>query len=321
MSASSALWRTTRPTRAWYRGLRATHPVTVLRWLRNGVLVAVVATAVLYLLVATEARRGIAAAARTTDAVVDIGKASAAAVDAKSALSDAFQHEDVSLIGTGTAYANDMARVNTEVTLAAKGNAAGEDGDTHIRFVQGQLTTCLQLAEAAVNIYDNDNRIGDKADIAAIKALADPDQQDRATGADIPDTGGLIAALHDLMTIEQGALAEQRRSPWLAPARFWLLLLGPVLCMLLLVSATGYVLARHFRRLVSPLLGGALLVTAGVAIAVGVLGTIDGHRLSGDPRAGNPLTMSIALLMLATATVLAHLAYRPRLAEYRFQPS
>jgi len=47
-----------------YRRLRAAHPVSVLRWLRNGVLLCVLAAALLYLWVATQAGNDIGAATR-----------------------------------------------------------------------------------------------------------------------------------------------------------------------------------------------------------------------------------------------------------------
>jgi hypothetical protein len=318
VTALAAIWRTVPVIPlSWYRRLRAAHPARVLRWLRNGVLAAIAATALLYLLVAIEARREITAARHTAQAISDIGKASTAANDAQQHLTKAFR-ENVTLIGTGTAFTNDTAQVNTDVTLAAEGNAAGPEGSTQIQFVQGQLTTCIQLANTAVQDYDS---LGAGAAQNALDALTTKDEKDKVTGAYIADTGGLIAALRDLQRLEQGALDAQLGSRWLDPAWFWLLLLGPVTGMLLLVAATGYVLAQHFRRPVSRLLASATLVTTAVSVTVGILSMSDDHQLSADPWAGHPATAAITLLLLTAAAVLAYLGYRPRLAEYRFRPS
>jgi hypothetical protein len=56
-------------------------------------------------------------------------------------------------------------------------------------------------------------------------------------------------------------------------------------------------------------------------ITVGFLNWHDEQYLVADQRAGHPVTLSAALLLLLAAAVLAYLAYRPRLAEYRFRPS
>jgi hypothetical protein len=304
-----------------YRGLRATHPATLLRWLRNGLLTAIVATALLYLLVATQARHQIAAADRTAHAIAQIDRASTAASDASAALKYAFEHEDVALIGAGSAFADDAAQVGTDMTLAAEGNAAGPEGDAQIQFVQGQLATCVSLADTAVLDYDDDSALGAKADSDVLSAFRAEDHRYLGKGPAIADTGGLIAAVKDLRALEQRAFRAQLDSPWLDPVCTWLLLAAPVLCALLLVGASGYVLASHFRRHISPLLGGAFLATAVVAVTVGVLGTHDERTLSTDPRAGHPVTMSAGLLLLTAALVLAHRAYAPRLAEYRWRSS
>src|ERR1022692_3965127 len=125
------------------------HPVDVLHWLRNGILLCVAATAAMYLWVAIQAGSDIAAAQRTQQAITDLGAASSAVKAAGSALDYAFSREDPTLVGTAS-------------------------------------------------------------------------------------------VLH--------------------PATFWWALLGPVIGFLLLAAATARVLARHFRRHVSPYLWGALLI-------------------------------------------------------------
>jgi len=279
------------------------------------VLVSVTATALLYLLVATEARHQIATAQRTERAVGSIDLAQKSAKNAARALRNTFDQGDVTLTGTGTEFANDTAQVNSEITSAAEFNAAGAEGARQIQFVQGQLTTCVQLAESAVNDYAH---LGGSADEAALGALTGRDEQREDTGADIADTGGLIAALGDLRDLEQNALDAQLGSFWLAPGYVWALLMMPVVVMLLLFMETGRVLVRHFRRYQSPLLAGSLLTAVVTAGAVCVVSTYDERHWSVDPWAGQPATMAVVLSLLAAGAVLAYLAYRPRLDEYRF---
>jgi hypothetical protein len=317
-------WRT-RLT-GWRTRLRATHSTTVLRWLRAGVLAMVVVTALLYLVVSREAGQQIAAARRTDQAIGDIDQAHQAANRADLALSGVFQTGQVALIGAGTDFANETARIYTYVTSAADGNAAGRQGLTEIQFVQGQLTTCVQLADSAVRDYsrlaqDTGTSRGQRKQIvqAAHDALAHPEERDGDRA--IPGTGGLTATLNDLKLLEQDAQAEQRHSPWLDSVYVWPLLVGPSAVMALLVLATGYVMARHFRRYVGVQLPTALLATTTAGVVTAVLSAIDGHHLAAHPRAGHPVTLTLALASLAAAAVLTYLAYRPRLAEYRFSPS
>ncbi|RXS84875.1 hypothetical protein EST92_09705 [Streptomyces sp. TM32] len=304
----------------WRQRLRTTHPTTVLRWLRAGVLSAVAVTALLYLVVTTQADRQIAAAQHTNEAIGFIKMAQNEARAADAALTSVFETGQVSLIGTGSAYSNHIARVYTNVTSAAEGNAAGKRGLTQIQFVQGQLTTCLRLADAAVRDYA---RTGQDGVRAAHNALTDVRQRDRGTQQPVPGTGGLTGSLDDLKATEQNALDEQRHSRWLAPAYLWPLLVGPAAVMLLLVLATGYVLARHFRRYIGLRLPLALLATTVVGIGTGtaVLSALDPQHLAEHPLVRTPVTLTLALALLATAAALTYLAYRPRLAEYRFPRS
>src|SRR5260221_5502515 len=108
-----ALTRRTQPRIAGqYRRLRSAHPVHVLRWLRNGMLLGVTAATLLYLWVAIQAGSDIAAARRTQQAIADIGKAGIAVTDAGNALDHAFRHEDVTLVGTGSDFVNQITQVN-----------------------------------------------------------------------------------------------------------------------------------------------------------------------------------------------------------------
>lgn len=305
MTASPALWRAAPQIFAGqYRRLRSAHPVLALRWLQNSVLLGTAAAALLYVWVAVQADHDIDASRRTSQAIADIGKASRAASDAGKALHTAFTGKDVTLIGTGSDYVNEITQVDKYLTLAAEDNAAGTEGTSEIQFVSGQLQTYLQLSENAVRDYGGGKTFG----LAA---------ESYASGGD----GDLQSALADLKATEQRALSAQRGSWPLDPWAFWLALLGPVIAVLLLVVATTQLLARHFRRHVSPWLWGSLLTSATVEVTAGFFNWSDERHLSASRWASNPATVSIALVLFAGAGVLAYLAYRPRLAEYRFRPS
>ncbi|WP_460061806.1 hypothetical protein [Streptomyces sp. YKOK-I1] len=302
----------------WRTRARAVHPVRRLRWFRAGALTMVLATALMFLLVSTRADAQLAAARRTGDAIADIARARRTAVAADEALAKAADTGQVTLIGTGTDFANDTARVNSLVTSAAEGNAAGSRGRAQFQFVQGQLTTCVQLANTAVR----DNARSGRAGLdSARQALTAPRAKEPGTGAPIPGTGGLTASLSDLEEMQRQALDVQRRSYWLDPVHVWSLLVGPAVALLLCVLATRRVIARHFRRRVGPSLPAALQATAGVGITTSLLCRHDAQALARDPLVGHWATTALALGLLTAAGVLAHLGYRPRLAEYRFPRS
>jgi hypothetical protein len=286
-----------------YRRLRSAHPAHVLRWLRNGVLLGVAAATLLYLWVAIQADSDIAAAQRTQQAIVDIGKAGNAVTDAGKALDDVFHKEDPRLVGTGSNFVNYITQVNKYLTLAAEGNAAGAEGTRDIQYVENQLASYLQLSETAVRDY------------ALRKPLSTLGLKN-AVGAE----SDVKSAIGMLTSTEQTALDAQRRAWALDPGTFWWALLGPVIGTLLLVAATVNIVTRHFRRHVSRWLWGSLLITAATMVTAGFFNSADARSLSPDPWAGHPATMVVALLLLLAAAVLAQLAYRPRLAEYRFQP-
>lgn len=285
-----------------YGRLRAAHPVSVLRWLRNGVLLCVLAAAFLYLWVATQAGNDIGAASRTGQAVTDIRHAEGDAHKADADLQRVFTHEDVTLTGTGSDYVNEVSKVSKDLTLAAEDNAAGQKGADLIQYVQDELLNYLQLSENAVLDYSASMRFGQAAEGYASSIDTD-----------------MGTTLGNLITDENMALGAQRGVWPLDPGVFWWALLGPVMGMLLLIVATAYVLARYFRRHVSRWLWVSLLVTAATAVTVGGFNWNDERHLSADPWAGHPATLAFALLLFLLAAVLAHLAYRPRLAEYRFE--
>ncbi|MBA2813026.1 hypothetical protein E0500_038350 [Streptomyces sp. KM273126] len=271
--------------------LRVPHPVVVLRWLRAGVLGMVAVTALLYLVVANQAGEQIAAAERTNTAIRHIRDAHDQARKADEALDAASRTGAIDLIGTGADFANATARVSSHLTSATEGNAAGQRGLSHIQFVQGQLATCVQMANTAGVARARD-------------ALNDEPEKDGKNT--VPFTGGLRQSLEDLEELEVEARHDQLRSGWRNPRLLWPLFIGPVTVLLLLVCATGYLVAHHFRRYPSPALVAALAVTASIGITM----------CTTDPPA-----MAIALPVLAAAGALAYLAYRPRLTEYRFPRS
>jgi hypothetical protein len=287
-----------------YRQLRTVHPVRVLRWLRNGMLLGVAAAALLYVWVAVQAGHDIDAARRTSQGITYIGQAITAAQTAGTALSHTSATEDVTLTGTGGNYVNLVAQVSKYIVLIAADNAAGTAGTSEIQFVQVQFGTYLGLSETAIQDYRAGGYLG-------------PAGEMYASGAEF----NLRVALGQLKMTEQAALAAQRGAWPLDPGTFWWVLLGPVIGVLLLAGATAHVLARHFRRHVGPWLWGSLLITAATMIAVGFLNEDDEQHLAAARSAGHPVTMTSALVLLLAAAVLAYRAYRPRLAEYRFKPS
>ena len=289
------------------RRLRAAHPVSVLRWIRNGVLLCVLAAALLCLWVATQASNDIRTARRTSQAVTDIVRAETAASNADTALGDAFTDVDITLTSTGSGYFVYVNEVSSDLTLAAEDNGAGQKGTSTIQYVQDQVQNYLSLSEKAVNDYG--------------AAVGGPTLGKAAEGYAATSNKDLTMALSNLRVIEIKAFGAQRGAWPLDPGAFWWALLGPVAGMVLLTATTAHVLARYFRRHLSRWLWVSLLVTVATAVVVGVLNLSEEQRLSQDPRAGQPATLTFALLLFLLAAVLAYLAYRPQLAEYRFESS
>jgi hypothetical protein len=287
-----------------YRQLRTAHPVRVLRWLRNGMLLAVAAAALLYVWVAVQAGHDISAARRTLQGTKYIEKAVSAAQAGETALSHTSATEDVTLTGAGGNYVTQVNQVGKYLTLVAADNAAGTEGTSQIQFVQGQLGTYQTMSGTAIEDYGARGDLGPAGESYARDANVD-----------------LVSALRRLKRIEQAAYGAQLGAWALDPATFWWVLLAPVIGVLLLAGATAYVLARHFRRHAGPWLWGSLLITAATMITVGFLNWSDEQELAASRWAGHPVTLALALLLLLAAAVLAHRAYRPRLAEYRFKPS
>lgn len=299
------------------RNLRASHPVRILRIMRNLMLAAVVSTLLLCLGTAVEAHHRISAAIQTQQAMKFIGEAQTAVQHANDKLYAAFHRGDPSLTGTGMAFGNDTAGAAQDLDDAVRdSDAAGVRGEQELSFVQGQLKVCEDLAADAVLEYAT---LRDASVVSsATGCLTDADQT-TASGAGLPDTGGLTAALSDLEHLEEQTLSAQHTSFWLHPLRLVWLLLAPAIVMLALLIGTACLLARYFRRLVSPLLLAAVADTVVVAVILSALSAGDDGNLAANPLAAHPITMAIEGALLIGALVLIYFGYRPRLAEYRFR--
>jgi len=326
------------PARSRYSWWGEAHPVKVLRRLRNGVLAAVAALALVCVVVAVEAHSRIETVNATRTSLWHIGAAEKAASDAAVELRSTFDNRDVNLTGTGTRFVTSIGSANSNIALAAPGIASRENGEMRFQFVLGQLATSVHLAETAVQQYEDfEGKEGyhKQADDPAWEAMTK--ENESYDSAAVPNTGGLIPALEDLMDHQRKAYVDQRPL-LLDPVFLWSLLLVPTLGVLLCGGATAHVLARHFRRLLSPLLGAALLITVAVTVTGGVLGTCLYGRMPGenDPLPPGMLQNSdllsraptlllaasgVTSVLLAVAAVLVYFAYRPRLAEYRFGAS
>ncbi|MCQ9183389.1 hypothetical protein KMT30_30960 [Streptomyces sp. IBSBF 2953] len=282
------------------RRLRASHPVVVLRRLRAGVLAVLAVTTLLCLVAADRAEEQIDASRRTQEAVDDIRQAHEQATRARAALEAVSRIEDpvsISLTGAGADFANAAARISSHLTSATEGNGAGKRGLSHIQFVQGQLATSVQMANAAV--LDGAQAVGKVGE--SLHA-----EREHPGGESVRFTGGLEQSLLDLQQVESDAKQVQLDSDWRDRRLLWPLFMTPLAVMLLLVCATGRIVARRFRRYPSPALVLVLPATASVDVLMCVL---------------RPLNVAVALPVLAAAGALTYLAYRPRLAEYRFPRS
>ncbi|MER5948013.1 hypothetical protein ABT127_18345 [Streptomyces sp. NPDC001904] len=313
-AGSTARGRRALLSESW-RSLRTAHPVRILRLLRAGLLATVCATAVVYLVTATQGGQEVTTVRQSKAAGDQLEDAREAVDTADKALHRAAKAGQIELIGTGAEFANTTARIGALLTSAAQGNAAGATGRAQFQFVQGKLLICQQLINTAVSGYPRSGPVGVES---ARDTLTAPRLRDPGTGREIPGTGGLRASIEDLQALQRAGLARQRDAGWLDPVQLWGLALAPPIVMVLLFCATARILALHFRRRVSAHLVATLAVTLAVTgVSVG-LTLWDEARLALHPAAGHPATMALVLLALAVAGVLNHLAHRPRLAEYRY---
>ncbi|WNZ12529.1 hypothetical protein [Streptomyces sp. 11x1] len=302
------------------------HPVEVLRRLRNGVLACIAFVAVAVVAVGTEAMINSIAAERTEQSRSNIRRATTAAERARDELRLSFANGNVILTGTGSGFVNKIGEANTAIALAMEGNTTGKEGRRNFQFVLGQLATSVHLADIAAQQYDRfpaGEEHRQEVARSALQAMEADDEtyrrQSDGESVAVPYTGGLIPAL-DALGDFQKAQAQRQRPDWVEPPVLLSLLLGPALVQLILAWVTARVLATHFRRWVSPMLGASLLITFAVAVLVCAQGPQygDGHVLTQQSYA---MVMPVLLSLLAAAAVLAHRAYGPRLAEYRFPAS
>jgi hypothetical protein len=299
------------------------HPVDVLRWLRAGVLLCILATAAACLGVTLQASNDITAARSTNQAIAAIasadhvtGLASQAlqctmgvvkgAKDCTAKRGDVLKPEDVTLTGIPSSYANDITQVIIELTAVTEDNGSHAAESPETQFIVNLLTSYVEQSETAIT---------DDSQGAAFGQAGESYAQSTATS--------LQSALYDLEGAEGSVLLAQSATWSLNPglAGFWWAMASPFAVLLLLAAATAQVLARHFRRLVSGWLLGALGITAATTAALGYLNARDAAELAADPWASHPATLTIAMLLFAVAAALAYRAYQPRLAEYRFRPA
>ncbi|MEU6230119.1 hypothetical protein [Streptomyces sp. NPDC047042] len=332
--------RIERVTYAWWG---QAHPVRVLRRLRNGMLAALAVMALVSGVAAAEAGSRIGTINATRNSIRDLERARVAAGQAAADLENTFDGRDVNLTGTGTAFVTHIGSANMHITAAARGIDARRNGRTQFQFVLGQLVTSVHLAETAVQQYkdfEHTDPLKTKAADSALAAMTGSNE--KYNGKFIPYTGGLVPALGNLLAHQRDGLRTQQ--PWLGKRLvLWPLLLLPALGVLLCVGATAHVLAAHFRRLLSPLLGAAGLIAVAVAIIGGTLARYQYSLMARIPKkcevlvncggsktgekfrdlSVGPLmaTSAAMLVLLAVAALLTCLALRPRLAEYRFGAS
>lgn len=306
----TAAWRVLQPARRTeqaHREVWGAHPVTVLRWLRNGVLIGVAAATLTYLWVALAASQDIATASRTDQAVQSIAAASADARAAQSALVYALDHGGAAPPAAGSAGASDSSSHTAKILDASESLALTAQGTfgrketAGLQSISEDLTVYLELSDTAVTDYDSSPASGRLP--AAIAAEQETYVQ---------------SALASLRADERETLRVQRDAWPLDPATFWWVLLGPVIAIVLLVAMTVYVLASHFRQPASRWLWVALTMTAATTVTTGLFAASDERSLSANPWAGHPATIAVALLLYAAAAAAAYIAYRARLAEYRF---
>lgn len=310
MTATAARRRPSRPP-------RGVHPVTILRWLRVAMLLSVGAAMAACLLIGPQSRHDIGVINGTTNAAP--GKIVAYANTYLNSTQKDLAHEvalategkPVPVGTTGDAFTTDFFAANMEV-----GSTNGTESDVQTIFpdVPSKIIIDLNVVSDELGIYYT---LGTSA-VDAGKTSAQAARLIEDGAAQMRET--IQSHLSDI-EMNEAQTQSARRAAWvLNPRIFWGALLGPVIAAALLVAATVRVLARRFRRHASPWLWASLAVTAAVSVTVGVFNLNDERHVPADPWAGHPATLAVAVALYLTAGVLAYLAYRPRLAEYRFLP-
>lgn len=298
-----------RPAGRAYRQFRQAHPVTRLRWLRNGVLLCVLAAALLYLWTALAARQDIATVNRTQQTISVINATRADVSTAQRGLNYALGHDGSAPADESSSYTVNLLNASAKFAGTAQG-ALGPEEVIYFRHISKGLPAYLELSDTAVSEA-----------VAAFRTRSGPVSGQLPVMIAEQQGTDMLSELESLRAEEQAALHAQRDAWALDPDAFWWVLLAPVIVLVLLVAATVRVLADHFRRYASPWLWAAVTVTAAATVITGLFATADESHRSADPWAGHPATITVALLLYAAAGVAAYIAYHPRLAEYRFQSS
>jgi hypothetical protein len=238
-------------------------------WLRDGtpgqlrrLLLAILAATVLLWLIATIVVQGLhstAATVRDQDApaFTDATEAHAVLSDADRAAWQSFRSGEAQLTGPGQQYQNDITTAGQDLerlaALGPSGNASQQ-----LQTVSGQLVNYQSLVEEA----DAANR----ADIA----LGNASGHDLgyayltySTSAMRDPQGGLLASIDGLTGADRQVLGQTLRSWWASPVLLVLVAAAGAGLLLAIVWAQRFLL-RRFRRMVSPPLVLAAVLTVGL---------------------------------------------------------
>jgi hypothetical protein len=255
----------------------AVAPPARVSWLRDGTpgqlgrrrLVILAATAVLWLVatIVVQGLHGTAAAVRDQDApaFTDATEAHAVLADADRAAWQSFRSGEAQLTGPGQQYQNDITTAGQDLerlaALAPSGTASQQ-----LQTVSGQLVNYQGLVEQADAANRADIALGNASghDLGyayltySSSAMRDPQ-------------GGLLASIDGLTGADKRKLDDDLGSWKASPALLALVAAGAAVLLYLVFSAQRFLL-RRFRRLISPPLVLAGLLT--VALLVWVLATV-----------------------------------------------
>lgn len=227
------------------------------------------ATVVLWIIatVLLQGLHGTAASARdrSAPAFLDAIAARAALSDADRAAWQSFRSGEAQLTGPGQQYQDDITAAGQDLEgLAALEPAAGPAGQ-QLQTASGQLVNYQALVEQADAANRTDIAMGTASghDLGyayltyASSAMRNPQ-------------GGLLASINELARTDQRAVDGQLASPWTSPALFGVFAAADVLVLCSIVVAGRFLLSR-FRRLVSPALLVAALLTSGLLVWVALV--------------------------------------------------
>lgn len=312
-------------TPRWYARL---HPVRWLRWLRAGTLTLILATGLLCLLVVYQAHREITTAIGHGARAISEVNAAYAQLDKTGKAMAGGRAGHIPLTGRRFrpgAYDVAIREASKDLVLAAGNNVAGAAGSSRIAIAEGQISTYNdRVQQASIDLARNSRSSLGLYTFATL-------------GGDYGFLHGeVLTSIGSLCESERKAVATDLLSRWLSSSDFWWLLLAPFLAVLLLAAGTSYVLWRGFRRLLSTRLVLALVLTLAIVGLVASLNMHDADRaqafirsLAASPTrmppaaevsfGYSPWTLAAVVLLTGGALVLAFVAYRPRLYEYRYQ--